>query len=117
MTSTRDLTTRLPRWFMNAAALLVAVAQLAFAVLPFAEARLGAGRGPHVEATSTAGHYTHDEARCAACQARTIVGIARVNPPLALFLAQPHALRAPTRTPIASVERSLTNSRAPPHLI
>ena len=44
------------------------------AILPFADANVGRSAPAHVEAYGTRTHYTHDEANCAACVTRQLIG-------------------------------------------
>ena len=62
------------RWWFTALAMLAMVAQMGVALAPLAEGRSGPSMSSHVEAPGWHGHYTHDEATCAACQARSIQG-------------------------------------------
>src|SRR4029078_8794880 len=61
---------------------LAMVAQLAVALAPLDEGRERRG-GAHIEADGVT-HYTHSEAPCAACQARSILGTAS-EPSVPLF--------------------------------
>lgn len=65
------------RTFVRAAALLAFLAQLALLFAAIGEGRRGIGYGEHVDQGGTSSHYVHDEALCAACQARTLHGVAR----------------------------------------
>lgn len=72
----------------------------------------------HVESTGVQGHYTHNEATCAACQARSIHGAtSRQSVPLLTdALAPTQFVRGAERV----VETSLhpkDNPRAPPVVI
>lgn len=101
--------------FGQAAAILAFVAQLAVLGAGWAEGRSGVGYGAHFDAGGTSAHYVHDESLCAACQARSAHGVARIpqRPPVA---------HAPLATavglaPVALLGRDadFTNlSRAPP---
>ena len=62
----------------RAAAILALVAQLAILVACLGEGRSGVGYGPHIDPAGTAKHYVHNEAVCAACQARSLHGVARL---------------------------------------
>src|SRR5690242_21940393 len=69
--------------FLRAAALLALVAQLAVGVAALGEARAGLGFASHIDPGGTSTHYAHDEAVCAACQVRSLHGVARVpHPPV-----------------------------------
>lgn len=83
-------TARRSRWIAvhRLLAVLAAVAQVAVACSALAEGRDGMGAAPHVEATGGAViHYAHNEATCAACQARTLHGTAPSMPAMAPSLA------------------------------
>lgn len=110
---------RLPRARSSVARL--AVAALAIlqifvgAVVPFADARPSSIIGPHAEQQGGRRHYVHDEAYCAACVARHIVGTtARPSPPAPVAsLAQIVPPTAPML--VAATEPLPTVSpRAPP---
>jgi hypothetical protein len=60
-------------WLSGFFAILAITAQLIVAIAPLAEGRDGR-MASHVEAGGAASHYTHSEASCAACQARSIHG-------------------------------------------
>jgi hypothetical protein len=49
-------------------------AQFVVAIAPLAEGRQGRSMSAHVESGTTKGHYAHDDATCASCQARSIHG-------------------------------------------
>ncbi|MEP6690669.1 MAG: hypothetical protein ABJD07_05895 [Gemmatimonadaceae bacterium] len=62
-------------WRTAVIALVVALAQVvAFTLAPLAEARAGRSAVAHVESTGTSLHYAHNDATCAACTARALVG-------------------------------------------
>jgi hypothetical protein len=71
MPSLRVIATRQGGWLSGVIALLAMAAQLVVAVAPLAEGRDGR-MASHVESTGVPGHYTHNDAKCAACQARSI---------------------------------------------
>ena len=62
----------------RAAAMVAFVAQLTLLVAGLSEGRAGIGYGSHVDPGGTSTHYVHDETVCAACQARSLHGTARV---------------------------------------
>ena len=72
----------------------------------------------HVEATGAQGHYTHNDATCAACQARSIHGTtSRPSVPLlADDLAPSRVVRAAEGVVEATL-RPTDNPRAPPTVI
>lgn len=98
-------------------ALLALIAQVGVALAPLAEGRRPA-MGPHVEAGGVKLHYAHDEATCAACQARSIQGT-----PRAASVPLPPATEVATAVTTRSVRIvdadwfSQDNPRAPPGLI
>ena len=102
----------------QAAAILAFVAQVAVLAAGWAEGRDGVGYGAHFDRGGNSTHYVHDETLCAACQARSLHGIARIP-------QAPPAAVAPHATFIDAVPASFfgrdtdsTNfSRAPPVVI
>lgn len=103
------------RWFWLALA-LSAIAQInVIAVLPFADANVGRSAPAHVEAYGTTTHYTHDEANCAACVARQLIGRAELLVHVSLPPLQPTEVVASVVLPAISLDRfSVTAPRAPP---
>jgi len=96
--------------FLRAAALLALVAQLAVGVAALGEARAGLGYASHIDPSGTSTHYAHDEAVCAACQARSLHGVVRLpHPPLVV---------APRRelAPITAPESQNDSGAHPQHL-
>src|SRR5438445_570102 len=71
----------------RAAAMLAFVAQLTLVVAGLGEGRAGLGYASHIDPGGTSTHYGHDEAVCAACQARSLHGMARVPRPPVLVAA------------------------------
>lgn len=109
--------TRHRPWLFTLIALLATTAQLAVALSPLIEAREPRGT-VHVEAGGTRSHVSHDDATCAACQARSIHGTAP-RPSAPLVESEPHlAVAAATVARIDSADvRSTSNPRAPPSVI
>jgi len=109
--------TRHRSWLFAVIALLATTAQLAVALSPLLEGREGRAT-VHVESGGVQKHFLHDDATCAACQARSIHGTTpRVPPPL--LVAEPHrmvAVSAVDRVDSADVHFP-TNPRAPPSVI
>ena len=104
-------------WLFALIALLATTAQLAVALSPLLEAREGRATA-HVEAGGPQNHVSHDDATCAACQARSIHGTApRVAAPLAD--AAPRLTVAATAIDrvVSAGVRFPTNPRAPPSVI
>lgn len=101
----------------RAAAILAMVAQLALVIAGIGEGRTGVGYASHIDPSGTSTHYAHDEAVCAACQARSLHGVARLpHPPLVLA---PRSELAPITAPEShhdSGADALHLSRAPPAL-
>jgi hypothetical protein len=95
--------------------MLAFLAQLTLIVAALGEGRAGVGFAAHVDPGGTSTHYVHNEAVCAACQARSLHGIVRLpHPPT---VAAPPREPAPI-TPLESYRDSATGlqnfSRAPP---
>jgi hypothetical protein len=70
--------------FGRVAAMLALVAQLALIVAGIGEGRSGVGYASHVDPAGTSAHYAHNEAVCAACQARSLHGAVRAPHPAAI---------------------------------
>jgi hypothetical protein len=96
---------------------LAFAAQLMLLVAALGEGRAGVGYGPHIDPGGTSTHYVHDEAVCAACQARSLHGTARIaRPPV---LVAPLRQAEPIATPASydPADHNFENlSRAPPAL-
>jgi hypothetical protein len=114
----RSRTTRPRRsWLFAVLASLALAAQFVVALAPLAEGRQGRSMSAHVESGTTKGHYTHNEATCASCQARYLVGAtARADVGFtpervasAIVVSVDHALSAAVSPQ--------TNPRAPPSVI
>lgn len=99
----------------RAAAILAFLAQLSLLIAGLGEGRAGVGYAAHVDPGGTSAHYAHNEAVCAACQARSLHGVVR----------QPHAPTVkprPCETAVATRPESYHGSevanqnlsRAPP---
>jgi hypothetical protein len=103
--------------FLRAAALLALVAQLAVGVAALGEARAGLGYASHIDPSGTSTHYAHDEAVCAACQARSLHGLVRLpHPPLVLApLRELAQITAPGSNHDSAADAQHL-SRAPPAL-
>jgi len=76
MNRLRQSGSALARWAFTLAAIVAVVGQVAMAFVPLAEGAEGRSMAPHVERGGTSAHYAHNEANCAACQARTLHGLA-----------------------------------------
>jgi hypothetical protein len=95
---------------------MAAIAQFNFiAILPFADANVGRSAPAHVEQYGTRTHYTHDEATCAACITRQLIGRIDLLVNVALPPVQPAEVIASVVLPAISRDRfSATAPRAPP---
>ncbi|HEY4306712.1 MAG TPA: hypothetical protein VGM82_19740 [Gemmatimonadaceae bacterium] len=105
-----------PRFFAFFA-LLAMFAQSVVAVAPLAEGRT-ARMSSHVESHGSASHFTHNEANCAACQARSLHAAApgAKRAPI----AEQHATGSRPRATVIVLSADLSpqaNPRAPPTLI
>lgn len=99
---------------MRRAALLVAMAQMVVGVGPLIEVGVRDAYS-HVEATGVQLHYSHDDASCAACVTRQILGGAEPAelPPI-IAVAKPNGDVVASSARTVSSPRHLRNSRAPP---
>ena len=101
-------------WLFVVIALWAMASQMVLAAVPLLEGRDGR-LASHVESGGAKGHFSHNDATCAACQARSIHGTApRAEPPSreAGLLAST-VVAAVAR--VVSVERQpKDNPRAPP---
>lgn len=85
------------------------------AVVPFADARPSSIVGPHAEQQGGRQHYVHDEAYCAACVARHIVGTA-ARPSAPAPVASLAQIAPPTAPMLVAATEPLpaVSPRAPP---
>lgn len=115
MTPASRSSTKRSRWFWLAFA-LCAIAQInVVAIVPFADSNAGRSAPAHVEPYGTTTHYTHDEANCAACVARQIIGRTELPVHVSLPFVQPTGVVASVVLPAISLDRfSVTSPRAPP---
>ena len=105
------------QWVRTAIAFAAMAAQLTVALAPLVEGyepRLAS----HVEAPGARTHVSHDDATCAACQARSIHGTAsRPSVPLQRDALVP-TIAVATSTRLASADLHLQDKpRAPPSVI
>jgi hypothetical protein len=108
-------TTRRPRWFWIALAMFALAQFDVVALAPFADANEGRSAPAHVEAYGTRIHYAHDEANCALCVARQLIGRASVVVRLPLPAEHPTGIIASVELPVVSLDRfSVASPRAPP---
>jgi hypothetical protein len=104
-------------WFSAVFAVLAIAAQLVVAVAPLAEGRDGR-MASHVEAGGAASHYTHSEASCAACQARSIHGTtSRPAAPVIRAAIVATAVADFTHRVVSGDFHLQANPRAPPSVI
>jgi len=104
-------------WLFALIALLATTAQIALAFAPLAEAREGQ-LVAHVEADGARGHFSHDDATCAACQARSIHGTApRDETPAVDGTDQVSLVVSPARRVASAGVHALAHPRAPPSVI
>jgi hypothetical protein len=105
-----------PRFFAFFA-LLAMFAQSVVAVTPLAEGRT-ARMSSHVESHGTPSHFTHNEANCAACQARSLQASAPPREETALIGALTVIVAPTVAVIVASTdEHPQDNPRAPPTVI
>lgn len=117
MPSNRLIATRHRGWLSSLIALLAMTAQLVVAIAPLAEGRDGR-MASHVESTGVQGHYTHNEATCAACQARSIHGTtSRQSVPLLTDVLAPTQFVRGAERVVETSLRPNDNPRAPPVVI
>jgi hypothetical protein len=106
------------RWLRSLAVVIATVAQIVVAAAPLAEASVDRSTSAHVEAGGVTAHYAHNEAACAACQARSILGsLARrpFEPPTRLQVQV--AAYDVIRRPVPATLHSQAKPRAPPAVI
>ena len=107
--------TRRPRWFWIALAMFALAQFDIVAVVPFADANEGKSAPAHVEAYGTTAHYAHDDANCAVCVARQLIGRTSLVARLPLPIEHPTGIVARVEIPSISLDRfSVASPRAPP---
>ena len=105
------------RRFFAFFALLAMFAQSVVAVAPLAEGRT-ARMSSHVESHGSASHFTHNEANCVACQARSLHAASSGTERVPIAEARANVSRPGVAVVIASAEHyPQDNPRAPPTLI
>jgi hypothetical protein len=109
--------TRRRSWLFALIALVATTAQLAVALAPLAEGREDRAT-VHIESGGAQRHVQHNDATCAACQARNIHGTAprSAAPEFESSAHQSVVVATIDRIDAADV-RSATNPRAPPSVI
>ena len=100
-------------------AMLAVAAQCVLVLSAIGEGRAGVGQAAHVESSqNTTTHYAHDEATCAACQARTLMTVPLPTP---VRLAERIAVRAQLtgapNTELVAPALPANPTRAPPAVI
>ena len=103
-----------PQWLLRLLALVAMSAQLVVALAPLAEGH-DSGMASHVESGGSPAHFVHNEAKCPACQARSIHGA--TSKPEVPLLAAPVRATAATDVVHAGVRTAdypQSNPRAPP---
>ncbi len=84
-------------------------------IVPFADANEGKSAPSHVESYGTKAHYSHDEANCAVCVARQLIGRTELSMRVALPREQPRGVIASQELPSVLLDRfSVASPRAPP---
>jgi hypothetical protein len=117
MPSLRLITTRQRDWLFGVIALIAMAAQLVVAMAPLAEGR-DRSMASHVESTGTKGHYTHNDATCAACQARSIHGTtSRPSVDLLTDVLVPTRLVRGAERVVETSLHPKDNPRAPPVVV
>jgi len=117
MSSLRPIAKRHRGWLFGLVALLATAAQLVVAMAPLAEGRDGR-MASHVESTGAKGHYTHNDATCAAFQARSIHGsTSRPSVPVLRDAQTPAALARAADRIVEANFHPKDNPRAPPSVI
>jgi hypothetical protein len=98
--------------------MLALVAQLALALAGFGEGKAGVGYAAHFDPGGTSTHYVHDEAVCAACQARSLHGVAKLpQPPMAPTVPRQVAPSDRLESYLGSNVDQQNPSRAPPSFV
>jgi hypothetical protein len=104
-------------WLFTVFAAIAIVAQIVVALAPLTEGRY-ARMGSHVESTGSHTHVLHDDATCAACQARSIQGTAaRTAVPVAFAASTPNDIVRSADPDGSSDGHLQQNPRAPPRVI
>jgi hypothetical protein len=104
-------------WLYSVLSILVMTAQLTVALAPLSESR-DRRMESHVESGGAQTHRAHNEAVCAACQARSIHGSApRIAVPLLAGALPVVAIVGAADHSVAPESHSPANPRAPPSVI
>jgi hypothetical protein len=98
-------------------ALVAMAAQLVIAFAPLGEGR-DSRMGSHVETSGSRAHFVHDEARCPACQARSIHGTPpKPDVPFVGAPMRPTAVLEFVGHGVSGNNGPQANPRAPPSVI
>lgn len=104
-------------WLFGVILLIAMTAQIVVALSPLAEGR-DRRLVSHVESAGAKGHYAHNDATCASCQARSIHGTtSRQSDPLWFAALMPAELAAAAERLVEPPLRPSDNPRAPPSMI
>ena len=105
-------------WLLTVLAFVAVVAQTVVAFAPLAEGRDGR-MAAHVESSGTpTGHYLHNDATCAACQARSIHGTtSHASVAIAATQLAPSVVVDLIDRAVSSELHPQQNPRAPPQVI
>jgi len=105
----------LPRCLWRPAMLFFAVAQIALAFAPLADARVSGDASAHVEEAGVELHHAHNDAGCAACTARELLSSSRpVDKSAQDYIVVAHARSAAGTIAFVARPQSSSRSRAPP---
>lgn len=105
-------------WLFSVFASLALAAQFVVAIVPLAEGRQGRSMSAHVESGTTKGHYAHNEATCASCQARSMHGTtAKADISLLYASAVSTKVAAAVDHVVSATLSAQTNPRAPPSVV
>ena len=104
-------------WLFTVFACLAVAAQTVVAMAPLAEGR-DSRMASHIESSGNRTHYLHNDATCAACQARSIHGTTS-HASVAILAAAlaPSAIITPVDRAVSSHLHLQQNPRAPPQVI
>lgn len=117
MPSRHTTVSRQRGWLFGVILLIAIAAQIVVALSPLAEGR-DRRLVSHVESAGAKGHYAHNDATCASCQARSIHGTTSRQSGAWSFAARmPSELVAAADRLVESPLRGTDNPRAPPSMI
>jgi len=114
MPSRHTIVTRQRGWLFGVILLIAVTAQIVVALSPLAEGR-DRRLVSHVESAGTKGHYAHNDATCASCQARSLHGAtSRQSGALSFAARMPAEFVSAAERVVESPLRPTDNPRAPP---